>query len=93
MCARGNLVTPRFGGEPLSNFGSLTMLTAIRRASSRASSCAAARRPDCFLEIDVGERLTVVHPWTMKQASVSSTDHGGGKRRGSVTRRDSALRS
>jgi hypothetical protein len=40
--------------------GSLAMLTAIRRASSRVSSLAAERRPgSSSIEIDVGERLPV----------------------------------
>jgi hypothetical protein len=34
-----------------------------------------------ILEIDVGEATCPVASQTMKQASVSSTDHGGGKRR------------
>ena len=39
------------------------------------------RRPSrLLLEIDVGERLTIVSR-TMKQASVSSADQGGGRRR------------
>ena len=36
--------------------GSLAMLAAMRRASSRVKSFAAARRPELVLEIDVGER-------------------------------------
>jgi hypothetical protein len=36
--------------------GSLAMLAAIRRASSRVSSLAAARRAGLLLEIDVSQR-------------------------------------
>jgi hypothetical protein len=45
------------GGELRSSSGSLAMLAAMRRASSRVSSLAAARRARLLLEIDVGERL------------------------------------
>jgi hypothetical protein len=56
--------------------GSFAMLTAMRRASSRVSSLAAARRPGSWARsLDVGERLPVV-------IADDSTDQGGGKRRG-----------
>jgi len=38
--------------------------------------------PRLVLEVDVGERLTVAILHDETRPSVSSTDHGGGKRRG-----------
>ena len=40
-----------------------------------------------FLEIDIGASDWPARSFTMKQASVSSTVHGGGKRRLEITRR------
>ena len=54
---------PSTGGPlqffPRSIFGSLAMLVAMRRASSRVSSLAAARLPGLALEVYVGERLPI----------------------------------
>jgi hypothetical protein len=49
--------------------GSFAMLAAMRRASSRVSRCAAARRPRLLLEVHVGQRVAV-GSWTMKQSCV-----------------------
>jgi hypothetical protein len=55
------------------NSGSLAILLAIPRASSRVSNFAAESPPRLILEIDIRERLSVVAR-TTKQASNSSTD-------------------
>jgi hypothetical protein len=51
-----------------SNFGSLAMFAAIRRASSLLSNLAAERRPGSLSIIDVAQRLTVcvVHDETVR---------------------------
>ena len=69
----------RSPGFRRSSSGSLAMLAAMRRASSRVSSLAAARRP-APPRVDVGSACPLASR-TMKQASVSSADQGGGKRR------------
>jgi hypothetical protein len=59
--------------------GSLAMLAAMRRASSRVRSSATESPAGLFLEVDVGQLLPALS-FTMKHAAVSSTVHGGGKR-------------
>jgi Bacterial aa3 type cytochrome c oxidase subunit IV len=73
---KSSLVPPR---RPHNNSGAI--FTAIFRASSLLSNLAADRRAGLFLAIDVRKRLAA--PWsrTTKQASNSSTDQGGRKRR------------
>jgi hypothetical protein len=71
---------------PRSRSGSLAMLAAIRRVSSRVSSLAAAPASGLVLEIECPSACPVASR-TMKQSwpsfiSGSSTNQGGGKPRG-----------
>ena len=50
---------PELSHGRLSSSGSLAMLAAMRRASSRVSRCAAERRPGSYSKIDVSERLPI----------------------------------
>jgi hypothetical protein len=76
----------------LSNSGSFATFEATRRASSRVSNLAADLRPGSSSKFTYASAYPLLSR-TMKQATVSSTVHGGGKRRGAYLGSHGAPRS